>query len=351
MTEGRDIKESWAALAVTPGIAVVGLGGAGSEAAQDLVGLGIPGVRSLAVNTDAKHLLRMRVDERILLGHRELRGRGSGGSRSLVLRAAEEGKEELLRRLGQFEIIFLLAGLGGGTGSALLPYLARELRTTEVLPIPVVFLPFQVELEANPTRRENVAVTLDELEEMSGLLLAIANEKLRKFERLPIHRVFEVRNAYLHSLVTSLVDMVENPSQLNVDLASLKNHLRESGLSTLIVGEYHVSEPERLVHQALSESLLDYRLADRPSALVHLDGGSNFTLRTLDHVIRTMRRALGDPERLVFGTRVHPEYRDVVHLTAVIGGLRSRSVRDAVGSTDLGEGPDLGRRSGPLVAD
>ncbi len=339
MTAGRGSSDSWSALALTPGIAIVGLGGAGSEAVHDLVGLGIPGVRSLVVNTDAKHLVRMGAEEKILLGQRELRGRGSGGDRAAVLRAAEDAKEELLRRLAPFEIVFLLAGLGGGTGSALLPFLARALRATETLPIPVVFLPFQVELEANPNRRENVDATIEELEAMGGLLIAIANEKLRRFERLPIYRVFQVRNAYLHSLVVSLVDMVENPSQLNVDLASLKNHLREAGLSTLVVGEHHISEPERLVQQALSESLLDYRLAERSSALVHLDGGSNLTLRTLDRVIRTMRHALGQPERLVFGTRVRPEPREVVHLTAVVGGLRLGAVRDAVGAPARSEEP------------
>ncbi|MGD0249436.1 MAG: hypothetical protein ABSB97_00860 [Thermoplasmata archaeon] len=333
--------DSWAALALTPGVAVVGLGGAGSEAVQDLVGLGIPGVRTLAINTDARHLQHTGAEEKILLGQRELRGRGSGGDRASVLRAAEDGKEELLRRLAPFEIVFLLAGIGGGTGSALLPFLSRALRSTEALPIPVVFLPFQVELETNPTRRENVDATIEELEEMGGLLLALSNEKLRRFERLPIHRVFSVRNAYLHSLVASLVDMVENPSQLNVDLASLKNHLRESGLSTLIVGEHHVSEPERLVHQALSESLLDFHLAERPSALVHLDGGANLTLRTLDRVLRTMRDVLGEPERLVFGTRVRPEPREVVHLTAVVGGLKPRVVRDAVGTRRDLTGPLL----------
>ncbi|HYA57454.1 MAG TPA: hypothetical protein VEH57_03195 [Thermoplasmata archaeon] len=322
--------DSFASLSSTPSVAVVGLGGAGSEAVQDLVTLGIPGAHAIAVNTDAKHLSRVGVEERILLGHRELRGRGSGGDRAVVLRAAEESRDEMLNRLRPFEIVFLLAGLGGGTGSALLPYLARELRGTEALPIPVVFLPFQVELETNPTRRENVLATVDELEEMGGLLLALANERLRRFESLPIHRVFQVRNAYLHSLVASLVDMVENPSQLNVDLATLKTHLRESGLSTLISGEYHVSEPEQLVQQALAESLIDYRLSDRTTALIHLEGGSNFTLRTLDRVLRALRARLGEPERLVFGTRVRPEPREVVHLTAVVGGLRTRTVRDAL---------------------
>jgi cell division protein FtsZ len=328
--------DSWTPLASVPSIAVVGLGGAGSEAVQDLASLGIPGVRSIAVNTDAAHLSRIRVEERILLGHRELRGRGSGGDRSAVLRAIEDSRDEVLRRLAPFEMVFLLAGLGGGTGSALLPYLSRQLRATSTLPVPVIFLPFRVELEANPGRRENVEETVEELERMGGLLLALANEKLRRFETLPIHRVFQVRNAYLHSLVAALVDMIENPSQLNVDLASLKNHLRDSGLSTLTIGEQHISEPERLVHEALSGTMLDYRLSDRTSALVHLDGGANLTLQTLDRVLEAVRTDLHGPERIVFGTRLGPEPRDAVRLTAIVGGLRPRTVREAIGARTPG---------------
>jgi len=322
--------EAFGALAVTPSVAVVGLGGAGSEAVEDLVSLGIPGAVAIAINTDAAHLSRVKVEERILLGHRVLRGRGSGGDRALVLKAAEESREELLRRLERFELVFLLAGLGGGTGSALLPYLSKALRETETLPVPVVFLPFRVELETNPGRRDNVDATVQDLEEMGGLLLALANEKLRRFESLPIHRAFQVRNAYLHSLVANLVDMVENPSQLNVDLSSLKNHLRQSGLSTVVVAEHHVSEPERLVHQALHDSLLDFRLLDRPSVLVHLEAGSNFTLRTLDQVLNSIRTRLNEPDQLVLGTRLRPEPREVVRLTAVLGGLKPRTVRDAI---------------------
>jgi len=340
MTDSPD-PDSWASLAVTPSIAVVGLGGAGSEAVSDLLALGIPGVRAFAINTDANHLLHTGVEERILLARRELKGRGSGGDRDAVLRGAQEGREELLRRLRPFEIVFLLAGLGGGTGSALLPFLSRELRQTDTLPIPVAFLPFQVELDTNTGRRDNVEATVADLEGMGGFLLALANEKLRRFESLPIHRVFQVRNAYVHSLVTSLVDMVENPSQISVDFASLKNHLRASDLSTLVVGEYHISEPERLVQEALNETLLDYRIAERPSVLVHLDGGSNLTLGTLDRVLRALRHRLGEPERLVLGTRMRSEPSEVVRLTAVVGGLRPRTVREAL--TPKGPGPLVAR--------
>ena len=325
-----DALARWSAAAPKTNFAVVGLGGAGGDAVQDLVELGIPGVRAFAINTDARHLRSKPIEERILIGQRQLHGEGSGGKRASVLDAAEDAKEELVRRLRRYEIVFLLAGLGGGTGSALLPYLVRALRETDALPVPVAVLPFHVEVDANSERRENVARTIDELEQMGGLLLALSNERLRRFDSLPLHRVFHVRNTYLHNLVTSLVDMVENPSQLNVDLASLKTHLRDAGLSTLLCSEHHVAEPERLVQQALTETLLDFTLTAAPSALVHLDGGSNFSLKSFERVIRALRHELKEPQRLIFGTRMHPERRDVVRLTAVVGGLGHRTLRQSL---------------------
>lgn len=326
-----DSIEAWAHRARDSEFALVGLGGAGGEAVGDLIGLGNLNVRTFAVNTDARQLLQIPVEERILIGERGLRGRGSGGNRTAVLEAAQDGREEILRRLTRHEVVFLLAGLGGGTGSALLPFLTSELRKTETLPVPVAFLPFHVELDTNSDRRENVFSSLEELETMGGLLLALSNEKLRRFESLPLHRVFQVRNAYVHALVRSLVDMVEHPSQLNVDLASLKGHLSDSGLSTLLCGEYHVSDPEQLVEQALTEGLLDFTLNRESSALLHLDGGSNLTLRTLDRVVQTLRKRLGQPRRFLLGTRIRTEPREVVHLTAVVGGLRARTMEEALG--------------------
>ncbi len=330
-SDEEDPLVAWSRLGRRGTVGIVGLGGAGGEAVHDLLGIGLEDVPAIAINTDAPHLLKLAVDEKILVGHRTLHGYGSGGDRDAVLAGAEEAREELARRLTRFQIVFLFAGLGGGTGSALLPFLARELQDSGTLAIPVAFLPFHVEMESNPERRGNTLEALQELERLGGLLLALSNEKLRRFEALPIARVLHVRNAYLHGLVSGLVDMIEHPSQLNVDLASLKWHLKDSGLSTLLLSEEHVSEPERLVHQALSETLLDFELSEAPSALVHVDGGSNLTLRTVDRVWTAMRRRLGEPKRMLVGTRTRPEPREVVRLTAVVGGLRPRSIRDALG--------------------
>ncbi len=322
--------DAWAALHADPSFAIVGLGGAGGDAVRDLLGLGLPGVRSFAINTDARHLDGMDIPQRILIGARELKGRGSGGNRLAARRAVEDNAPEILRRVSEFEIVFLLAGLGGGTGSALLPYLAQELRKTGAMPVPVAFLPFHHEL-ASPGRRENVEESLEELEAMGGFLLALSNEKLLRFRGLPFPRVLHLRNAYVHGLVSCLVDMVEYPSQMNVDVASIKTHLGAAGLSTLVWGERHHSEPERLVEQAMRETLLDYELTDRPSALIHMDGGSNMTLDTFERLLESFRRRLGNPRDIVVGTRTHEEPREVVRLTAVIGGLKPQSIREALG--------------------
>jgi cell division protein FtsZ len=330
MADDADSIEAWARLNKGHQFALVGLGGAGCEAVHDILAIGLPDVPAIAINTDASNLLRFAVHERILLGQRQLRGRGSGGDRAAVRDGALEARDLLVRSLSRFEIVFLMAGLGGGTGSALLPFLASELRDSGTLAVPVAFLPFHFEMESSPERRDNALEALAELEEMGGLLLALSNEKLRRFEALPMDRVLHVRSAYLHSMVSGLVDMIEHPSQLNVDLASLKWHLKDSGVSTLLLAEQHISEPERLVHHALTETLLDFELSDAPSALLHVDGGSNLTLRTVDRVWNTFRRKLGQPKRMLVGTRTHPEPREIIRLTAVVGGLRPRSVRDAL---------------------
>ena len=317
---------AWAGFDRPTSFAMVGLGGAGSEAVRDLLGLATPGVRPLAINTDAGHLERMPIDRRILIGHRRFRGRGSGGDREGVLGAIEEERDEILRQLRSYEVVFLFGALGGGTGSALLPYLVRELRETDAIPVPVAFLPFHVEVRNNATRRESVRATLGELESMGGLLLLMANEKLRRFDSLPIHRALGVRNAFLHGLVTSMVDMVENPSQLNVDLATVKRHLEGSGMSTVLCGEAHVSEPERLLPQALRDSLLDFELGARTRALLHIEGGSNLTLGTFDQLLEYARANLGEPDELLFGTRVRPEPREVVRLTGLVSGIRVGSI-------------------------
>ncbi len=323
---------SWAELARPPKGLVVGLGGAGSEAVSEVYDQAFPGVDTLAINTDGQHLLRSRAHQRILLGQRELKGRGSGGNLPSVLRATEEAREELRNRLRSYDLVFLVAGLGGGTGSALAPFCLALAQAEGAVPITSVFLPFHAELTGSRVLRENTVRALSELKRAGGLLLPFSNEKLRRYDRLPVRQVFQFRNAYLKALVSGLMDMLQHPSEVNVDLSHLHRHLSRGGLTTLLTGEGHPSDPGGLARQALHDGLLDFRLSEAGPALLFVEGGSELTLGAYHRVVEAFRTELKDPPDLIPGIRVHEERWDSVRVTLLLGGLPEESLAQALGS-------------------
>ena len=310
MAGRSDDLDGWASLARPRTFAVVGSAGPGGDAVHDLVELGIPGVRAFAVNTDARHLRSKPIESRDP-------PRQSASSEAVAAAATGPWSWRRPRRRRRrssggsrpFEIVFLLAGLGGGTGSALLPYLARGFSgrptpcpspwrssrsTSRWTPIPT---------GGRTSRRRSTSSR-----RWGGSCWPYRTRSCVGSTPSRSHQVFHVRNTYLHSLLTSLVDMIESPSQMNVDLASLKGHLRDSGRLDPAVRRSPTSRSRTAWSPtALAESLLDFTLTDAPSALLHLDGGSNFTLRSLEEVVRAFQGRLGEPRRIVFGTRMHPE--------------------------------------------
>ncbi|MDE1820418.1 MAG: hypothetical protein KGJ23_07050 [Euryarchaeota archaeon] len=326
-----DLKFPWNELARAPRALVAGLGGAGSEAVTDLFDQQIPGVETLAVNTDGHHLMSARAHRRVLVAQPSLAGRGSGGNREAVLAGIGEFREDLLARFRQYDLIFLLAGLGGGTGSALAPLCLSLTRQVGALPVTGVFLPFHAELATSARIRENTAKALEELQANGGALLVFANERLRRFDRLPIKQVFHYRNSYLRALVSGLVDMVRHPSEMNVDLAHVRRLFEGGGLSTLLFAEGHPADPDALVQQALTEGLLDFELSGRAGpTILFVEGGSDLTFGAYHRIVERFRSELHEPLELTPGFRTHPERWDRVRLTAVVGGLERRTLEKAL---------------------
>lgn len=335
--ETSDPLAPWAELARVPRALVVGLGGAGSEAVTDIFDQHLEGVETLAVNTDGRHLLGARAHMRMLVSQPALAGRGSGGDRDAVLSGVGEFREDLLARLRPYDLIFLLAGLGGGTGSALAPLCLSLAREAGAVPVTGVFLPFHAELSTSARIRENTALALRELQERGGGLLVFANERLRRFDRLPIKQVFHYRNSYLRALVSGLVDMVRHPSEMNVDLAHVRRVLEHGGLSTLLFAEGHPSDPEALVRQALNEGLLDFDFRERAGpTILFVEGGSDLTFGAYHRIVEAFRRELREPVELTPGFRTHPERWDRVRLTAVVGGLEPRTLEKALAAPPAG---------------
>lgn len=322
---------SWSDLVRVPRALVVGLGGAGSEVVTDLFDQEVPGLETLAINTDGQHLMGARADRRLLIAQGTLGGRGAGGNTEAVLASGPELREDLIQRFRGFDLVFLLAGLGGGTGSALAPLCLSLAREAGTIPVTGVFLPFHVELSTSPRIRENTNRALRELQEGGGVLLVFANERLRKFDRLPIKQVFQYRNSYLRSLVSGLVNMVRHPSEMNVDLAHLRRLLSSGGLSTVLFAEGHPSDPEGVVHQAFQEGLLDFEVKERAGpTILFVEGGNDLTFGAYHRIVESFRKELHDPGELTPGFRTHPERWDRVRVTALVGGLQPRTLERAL---------------------
>lgn len=322
---------SWADLVRVPKALVAGLGGAGSEVVTDLFDQNLVGLETLAINTDGQHLMAARAHRRLLIAQHALGGRGAGGNMEPVRASVSEVREDILERFRSFDLIFLLAGLGGGTGSALAPLCLTLARESGAIPITGVFLPFHVELATSPRIRENTQKALAELQQEGGVLLVLANERLRKFDRLPIKQVFQYRNAYLRALISGLVDMVRHPSEMNVDLAHLRRMLDAGGLSTVLFAEGHPSDPEGVVRQALKEGLLDFEVRERAGpTILFIEGGSDLTFGAYHRIVDAFRQELHDPGELTPGFRTHPERWDRVRVTALVGGLEPRTLDRAL---------------------
>jgi cell division protein FtsZ len=324
MADSEEAIERWAE---KPRVLLVGLGGAGCDSISDIEAAGLPpSVETLAINTDGRHLQSLKTKEKLLIGELHMHGRGSGGDRGAVQRAAMEQTDHLKRLFRPYHMIFFIAGLGGGTGSALLPICVSICQEVESLAIPVAILPFEVELESNPKRRENAREALREMDSSGGFFLVLSNEKLRRFDSQPIRSVFQMRSTYLRQLVLSVVDMVEHPSEINVDLALVSRHLQEAGLSTLMIAYGHMDDPEALVRQALNESFLDFELTAPGPVLIHVEGGSNLSLRTHQKILEAFRKALHNPREFVFGTRILEEHSTNVRVTVMVGRLKANAI-------------------------
>jgi cell division protein FtsZ len=333
MADSEEAIERWAE---KPRILLVGLGGAGCESVSDIESPGLPSsIETLVVNTDGRHLQGLKTKEKLLIGELLMHGHGSGGDRVAVQRAIVEQKDHLKRLFRPYHLVFFIAGLGGGTGSALLPYCASLCREVDSLAIPVAILPFEVELESNPKRRENAREALREMVSSGGFFLVLSNEKLRRFDSQPIRSVFQMRSTYLRQLVLSVVDMVEHPSEINVDLALVRRHLHDSGLSTLMIADGHMDDPEALVQQALNEGFLDFELTSPGPVLIHVEGGSNLSLRTHQKILEAFRKALHNPREFVFGTRIREEHSTNVRVTVMVGRLKADTIHRLMNSEEI----------------
>jgi len=305
-----------------PQIAVLGIGGAGSNIVSWMKEKEVSGAKIYALNTDAKHLSISKADKRILLGFQVCAGLGCGGFPEQGAKAAEETSDEIERTLAGSGLVFVTAGLGGGTGTGASPVISKIAKEMGALTLAVVTIPFQVERARLVKAKEG----LGRLVEACDAVIVIDNNRLRKVAgNLPLSEAFGVANELIATFIKNVSETIAIPSLVNLDFADLKAIMTGSGVCAIGVGEgMGETKVEDSVQKALNTQLLDIgELRKCEGALVHIEGGDDMTLEDVNRAGEIVMGTVSPTARASWGARVNSKMQGAMRATVVLAGVES----------------------------
>ena len=327
LSEEDEKIEQYAILA-KPSIVAVGLGGAGCNVLSWVKERGLTGGKLVSVNTDATHLRISKADKRILIGAKLTKGLGCGGYPELGEKALHESADEIIKEISEANIMFLVAGLGGGTGSGAITALAEELRSRFVeSPIPhliigVVTLPFDVETARMAIAKQG----LNRLKNLCDTVVVIDNNRLVKIAgNLPFRDALGVANTTIGKFVKGVTETITTASLINLDYADLRAIMQGAGLASIGIGEgIGEGRVEQAVERALNGRLLDIEdVTKARGLLIHVSGGEDLTLYEVNHAAEIMKRSVPPKAKIVWGARVDQELQGSASVMAVVTGVES----------------------------
>ncbi len=325
-------------------IYVVGAGGSGSNTLDRLFELGVSGVTLIGMNTDAKHLLRVKANKKVILGKRVSQGRGAGSNPLIGEEAAKEAVEEIKAGLAGASMVFITCGLGGGTGTGSAPIIAELAKSMGALTVAVVTLPFTSE---GKIRMENAIAGLDKLKKHTDTLIVIKNDRLLNLvPDLPLNTAFKVCDEVLAGSVKGIAELVTKSGLVNVDFADLRTILSDAGFAVIGVGEasLEVKNEERAriaVETALSSPLLDADISSSTKALINVVGGEDMTLKEAEYVVAETSKKISTDSHIIWGARIEENIKkSSIRVLVVLAGVkfpkyRLREQKASVDELDL----------------
>lgn len=303
-----------------PTVAVIGLGGAGCNIITYLSQKSIAGAKTIAANTDINHLVLQRADKRMLIGKERCRGKGCGGFPEVGAECARESSEELKKELEGSNIVFIVGGLGGGTGTGSAPVVAELSRSMGALTVACLTMPFEIEA----LRRENAKKAISTLSELCDSVVLIDNTKLRKMAgKLPLKTAFAVANALIGAFIKSVTETITQPSLMNLDFADLKAVLEKGGVSSFGIGEAEGEDRvEKAVERAIAAPLLDIPdLSSAHGLLIHITGGQEMTLEEVARVGELMAEHVPGTKRIIWGANVDDAMTGRIRIMALFASV------------------------------
>jgi cell division protein FtsZ len=308
--------------AFAPKVAVVGVGGQGSNLVNRLYGYGIKSADTIALNTDIGHLNMIKAHKKILIGKDITNGLGAGGFPEIAAKCADASRHEIEKALADYNLVFIAAGMGGGTGTGAAPIVAKIARETGATVIATVTYPFALER----SRKLKADWGLEQLQKEADCTIVIENDRLLSYvPNLPIEKAFELVDNVTGNAVKGISDAISLPSLINLDFADLKTIVRNTGTAVISIGSGRGSDRvKQAIASTKAHPLLSVEYEGSKGALVHVVGGGNLTIREATEIGEGVTEGLLDNANVIFGARMLPEMNDEIRVMSVITGVKAK---------------------------
>jgi len=308
----------------TPRIVIVGCGGAGNNTSTRMYDIGIDGVDIIAINTDRQDLDECRADKKILVGKSITRGLGAGGDPEVGRRAAELARGTLTEMLTDADLVFVTAGMGGGTGTGVAPVVADIAKECGAIVVGMVSTPFHVE-RARTIKAEQ---GLHELSSAAHTVIVLDNNRLLNYvPNLPMGHAFSVMDQLISETVKGISETITKPSLINLDYADIRTVMNCGGVAVMLFGESKTRDKsDDVVRGALNHPLLDVDYRGATGCLVHITGGPDLSLKEADEIASSLTYELSPHANVIWGARIEEEYEGMVRVMAVMTGVESAQI-------------------------
>jgi cell division protein FtsZ len=305
----------------TPRITIVGCGGAGGNTITRLQKLGVKGAETIAINTDKQALDLVEADHKILIGKSITRGLGAGGFPDVAERSARESSHDIEELIRDSDLVFVTAGMGGGTGTGSAPVVAEIAKKNGAIVTCMVSTPFNVER----ARLVKADEGLDRLRLKADSTVVLDNNRLLEFvPNLPINQAFSVMDQLIAETVKGISETITVPSLINLDFADMKTIVDSGGLSVMLWGESDEDAGvEAIVKEALNHPLLNVDYTGANGALVHITGGPDMSLKYVQDVAKSLTQDMDCYANVILGARVLPEFEGKCRVMAIMTGVQS----------------------------
>jgi len=307
-----------------PRIVIVGCGGAGNNTVNRLYNIGVEGADTVAINTDKQHLKMIEADTKILVGKSLTNGLGAGGDPSMGERATEMAQGTIKEVLGDADLVFVTAGMGGGTGTGAAPVVSKIAKEQGAIVVGMVSTPFNVERARTVKAEEG----LEKLREEADSIIVLDNNRLLDYvPNLPIGKAFSVMDQIIAETVKGISETITQPSLINLDYADMTAIMNQGGVAVMLVGETQdKNKTNEVVKDAMNHPLLDVDYRGASGGLVHITGGPDLTLKEAEGIADNITERLDASANVIWGARIQENYKGKVRVMAIMTGVQSAQV-------------------------